>query len=291
MRLAMVWVLVLSFSLNLMAQEYEIRFVRPVKAGDKCREISTGSSSQQSTVFSGDQIIKSALVQTTIEMDAETTILEIDKEGHSVKESLLVNSCVIKSEGKDNAAIEKGTVIIVLVKDGKVVFEIDGKAVDESLSLTLALVENLYTGGVSDDDIFGSSEKKKIGDSWKLNTEKVPADMARHGISIEAKNIDGSVKLEKLEKSGDMDCLFITAEMTFKDIIPKLPAGLTVESSAMMNSFSALFPIDTSIPKLDQTLEFKMQMTMTGRPNPDAPAVRIISTNERKSSHKVILVK
>jgi len=71
--------------------------------------------------------------------------------------------------------------------------------------------------------------------------------------------------------------------MTFKDIIPTLPAGLKVESSAMMNSFSALFPLDTSIPKLDQTLEFKMQMTINGRPSPDAKPVKIISTNERKS--------
>ncbi|MFZ2654951.1 MAG: hypothetical protein WAX69_08530 [Victivallales bacterium] len=291
MRLLMAFAMVFSFSLNLLAQEYEIKFHRPVKVGDKCRDISTGSSSQQSTVISGGQVIKSAVVQTTIELDAEITILEIDNEGHSVKESMLVNQCTIRSEAKENPVVEKGTVITAMVKEGKVVFEIDGKAVDESLSAALSLVESLYTGGASDDEIFGASGKRKIGESWRLKTEKIPADMARHGIKVEEKNIDGSVKLEKLEKSGDVECLLITAEMTLKDIVPTLPAGLTVESSAMMNSFSDLFPLDTSMPTLDQALEFKMQMTMNGRPSPDAPAVKIISTNDRKSSHKVMLVK
>jgi hypothetical protein len=291
MRLLMALALILSFSMNLTAQEYEIKLVRPVKVGDKNREISTGSNRQQSTVFSGDQIIKSGQSLTTIELDAETTVLEIDKEGHPIKESLLVNQCSIKSDARTIPSVEKGTVITILVKDGKTAFEIDGKPVDEALSMALSLVENLYTGGVSDDDVFGSSEKHKIGDSWKLNTEKIPADLARHDVKTVKENIEGTVKLEKLEKSGDIDCLLITAEMTLKDLVPKLPEGLKIESSAMMNSFSALLPIDTSIPRLDQTVEFKMQMTIRGRPNPNAPPVKIISTNERKSSNKITLVK
>ncbi len=291
MRLLTVLVLAFSLSLQLMSQEYQVKLLRQASPGDKCREISAGTSSQQTTVISGTQTIKSANVQTAVELDAEITVLEVDKEGHSIKESVLVNSCSLKIGDEKSAPFEKGTIITVSVKDNKMVFDIDGKPVDEKIAAALTLVESVYTGGASDDEVFGTNEKKKIGDSWKINTENIPEDMARHDIKVDRKNIDGSARIEKIEKSGDLECLLIAAEMSIKDIVPKLPEGLKVESSAMLNTFTALFPVDVSVPRLDQTIEFKMQMTMTGRPNPEAPEVRIISTNERKTVQKVILGK
>jgi len=277
-----------ALALNAFSQEYEIKFTRPSKAGDVSREISTGTSTQQSTVFSAGQVIKSANLITEIELESDNTVVETDKEGRPIRESLLVRICKVKIDGQESTPFAAGTVINASVKDGKVVFDVDNKPVDDRLSAALSLVESLYTGGIGDDEVFGTSDRKKIGDSWKIRPEAIPADMARHEIKVDKDKIDGSVRVEKLEKSGDADCLFISAEMSVKDIVPKLPENLKVESSVMMTNFTGLFPLDLASQRLAQTTEFKMQMTLIGRVNPESPEVKIVSTNERKSSQKSI---
>ena len=58
---------------------------------------------------------------------------------------------------------------IALAFRTKTLFEIEGAPASGKVSKALDLVVNITSGGPTDDDIFGTTERKKAGDSWPIN--------------------------------------------------------------------------------------------------------------------------
>ncbi|HBC87789.1 MAG TPA: hypothetical protein DCZ94_12615 [Lentisphaeria bacterium] len=288
MRILTVLILSVFISAMAAAQEYGIKFDRPHKAGDKYKLIASGTDSKESSVFSNGEMVKSANQLIAINFEGEITILEVNENGRTTKESITVEKCLLRLNGQESSPLEKGTVITASPKGTKTIYEINGQPIDKTLGEALSLVEKVYTGALSDDEVFGTKEKKKAGDTWSINTDKIPEDIKRHGMIADQKNISGSTKFEKVEKSGDIECLSLSGEMTIKDFSFPVPpnSGLKVEQSAMMVAYTGLFPTNMAIPRIEESMETKAQISLSGRQKPDAPELKIINTAEQKFEHK-----
>ncbi|HBC87790.1 MAG TPA: hypothetical protein DCZ94_12620 [Lentisphaeria bacterium] len=279
--------LFIAFTFSVFCQDYEIRLTRPMKAGDKYGISATASSVEISTTAAEGEEPDQETEKTSIELEGLVNVIEVDKKGAPSKEMITIGKCVVESDGQKSEPFKKGAVITAFVKGDDTFFEVEGKPVSEELSNTLGLIEILDPSDTTDDDVFGTKERRKIGDTWNMNPDPMPADFAKSGIKVDKKNIKGSATLEKLVKSNGKDCLQISAEITMKDVnISDLPAGFTVKNSVMMGTGSSIYPVDTSMGILEETTEMKLQMTISGRIIPGAPDVKIITTTERSSTQK-----
>ncbi|GEM_PF-5674905 len=288
MRYIALIVAVVMMAVSAAAQEYDIKFDRPLKAGVKYKITALGSASIKSNVMSGGNQVKSASQSVSIDFEGQTNIIEVNQDGKPTKKTLQVEKCVLKMGDQESTPLEKGIVITISPKDTKSIYEVNGAPVDKNLADLLELVEHVYTGSISDDDVFGSKQKRKVGDSWEIMTDKIPADALRHGVTVDQKNISGTTKLEKVEKSDGLECLALSGEMTIKDFTVPLPpnSGMKVESSAMLTYYTGLFPTNLTTPCIAETMEMKVQTTISGRQNPNSQEIKVINTVERKSNRK-----
>jgi hypothetical protein len=274
------------FSSIAAAQDYQIKLNRPEKVGNEFRMSAVSSQSTLTTVKAEGGAPQQMNEAGTVALDAGVKVIEIDKNGSPSKIILTVETCTLK-KGEAAAAevLAKGTVVTAFSKDGVPVFEIGGKPVTPDVAKALAIVVHLGDGGVTDDEIFGANQRKKVGDQWPINSEVAAKDLVKKDMPITKENLTGTVKLESAAKVDATDCLDIRAQMSGKNIAVPMPPGLKVEEGSLEASFAQKIPVDPGARPLEQSLDITMKVAAKGKPDATGPEMTIATTV--KMSQKV----
>jgi hypothetical protein len=285
-RIVLLCAVLLFTASRVIAQDYEIRLTRDAKAGEKYELTVSASVSKQMTMSSQGQVLQKNASSITAKLEGTVTVLEIDEMKREIKLSLLVSRCLASANGsaEEREALAKGTQVVAQMRDGRKEFLIDGNAVSKDISEMLGMLISLPISQATDDDIFGTKEHRKVGDSWAVNSVKGAVDLYSKGMKVGAEDIKGSTKLEKLIVAGGTNCLQISSRMGMINITPPLPRGLTVTKSNVSATFSGEFPVDVSIRPLSETMTVSMAFVAKGRPAPDAPEVTL-TMNMEESKH------
>jgi hypothetical protein len=175
---------------------------------------------------------------------------------------------------------------VVKKLNGKPAFLVDGKPVDKKAAAVLGILFAPPHSKVTDDDIFGTKERKKVGESWPINRDLAIMDIAKKGVQIE--DLAGTTKLEKVFVVDGLKCLKVTAEMeTDKFTLPFSPM-LKVKKSEMHMSFSGEIPANKNADTTNVALKTEMNMSTifsaTGKPNPQTPEMKISVESSRKQT-------
>ena len=117
--------------------------------------------------------------------------------------------------------------------------------------------------------------RKKVGDSWATDNKKAAKILTELGLKVDAKNIKGTTKLEKVVVVHGTKCLKISYKVGFRMFEAPLPGTLAVEKSNGSLSASGEFPIDSSIGKLSEKTTMTMAFVAKGKLSPDAPEITI----------------
>ena len=268
------------------AQDYEIRLTRPDKVGEKSEVIVSGEMSEQMTMTSQGKILQEKKSSLSATFQGTTTVLKVDDLQRATELKLLVSKCHKKMDGNDTEeeVLAKGTQVVVRRRDSKTEFLIDGKVVPKDVAEVLGLFFSLPHSKVTDDDIFGTKERKKVGDSWAMNSKLAAKDSALQGVKVDVENITGSTKIEEVVVVGGKKCLRLSGKMEISKFAPPLPAGMAVEKSKMSVSASGVFPVDTSIGALSDKTTMTIEVVAKGKPTPDAPELTM-SMKMTKSTH------
>lgn len=254
---------------------HTIKLHRPAKVGEQLRVEISGSESNTMTRKVGD-MEDSEEKKWSAKLKGIVTVLKVNKVGSVVQIKLKVDSFTI-TEGKfTEAALEKGTVIKGEKKDDKDQFELW----DEESKLGVPLQEGTMMEALNlffplndleekntDDDAFGTDEKKQVGDSWKINS-KALADMAKsEKVKIDPKNVTGKVSLVSVVKAEGHKCLEIKGAFTVKGL--KTPVGfprnLRVTKSEMSGRAHSKIPVDISLPAIEDNMVMTMIMEISNR--------------------------
>jgi len=199
------------------------------------------------------------------------TVLKVNKVGSVSQMKLMVDSFTI-TEGK----FTEGAVIIGEEKDDKNQFELwdeesklgvplqDGIAVDAlKLLFTLDDAEDKET----EDDVFGTKDKKKVGDSWKINAKALAESADNDKVKIDPKNVTGKISLAGVIKAGGHECLELKGNFTVKGLKP--PAdflrNLRVINSEMTGRVHSKIPVDASLPEVENNVVVTMIMEIRSR--------------------------
>ncbi len=269
---------------QLLAQDYEIRMSRESKVGEKYELTGTGSTSEDSTITGQGQVLQKQSSFLEAKLEATVTVLAVDSLKRESKVSLVVSRCQamtnLKADTQD--LLPKGTVVVAqLMANGKPEFQVDGKVVAKDVAKALGLFISLPTGKSTDDDMFGTQERKKIGDSWSVNSAKAAADLAEKEIKVSADNVKGQTTVEKLVETDGVKCLRLSCSMEASNVPVPLPPELKIEKATLSGTFSGDFPLDLARNRQAESAEITMSVLAKGRPAPEAPALTLLLKNKQ----------
>jgi len=268
-----------------LAQDYEIKLTRPMKVGAEYHIAAVGHSSMKSTIKVNGKVVEEQSKNFSVDFESDDKALEVDKNGEPSKVSLTVDKCILKQGGAEKPLLAKGAVVIASLKDDETVFEIAGQPVDAETAEALDLVMVLGRNRASDDEVFGTKERKKVGDHWAMNAELAAEDLqdVMKGSTVKKEDVAGTVTLDKVVKVGTTDCLQISAEMTVSNVT--MPDRKVAQMKVQAH-FLGLFPIDFSKDITEESDSITMSITVKDKPDPDGPEIVVESVAEQSLNVK-----
>jgi hypothetical protein len=264
-------------------QDYAIQLVRRAKAGEHYGMVAKGSEAHAANVTVDGKPMPPRLDSMAVDFTAEVEVLAISPKGHEKKTKFIVSKATRTVGDETVGLLSPGTPIIAERNQTKTEFLVNGIPAAPDVAKALALVIHLDSDEVvSDDDVFGTLERKHVGDSWSVNAPAAAADLAhRHQITVDTKNLTGDVTLTKVVKAGDDECLIIAATIDVKDPIIPLPPGLKVQSSMFSGKLIGWFPVDSNQPVRRQSMHLDAKIVCAGVPRDRDQEMSMVTTMKR----------
>lgn len=262
------------------AADYKIALSRPSHVGDRYRTYSTYSESETVALskdgnnFGDRKKSRQATLQGIVE------VLKVDKVNDAVKLRVTVEKLV---DGDGETLLKKGQVIIAETVDGKRTYRLtEGKLSTETRKHLEELVRTKTSDKVSDDDAFGTDQRQKVGDSWKLK----PKPFAKLS-KIKPESVSGGAKLEAVEQHQGLECLRISMNARLKEF-PNAQAlekqGFEIDSVKFVIKGDGLFPTDHKQQRLTSKLSLSVDAVAKGVKG--AAAGVVMKLTVRKSSER-----
>jgi hypothetical protein len=262
--------------------------------GTKYALTADGALIRQVTVTTGGQTQHQPDDGFGIHLEGTVEVLALDAIGEEAKVACTVDKCMRITSKGETELVPKGKVILAEGKGKDTHFQVkDGAELSKQATEALELAISLDTGDeLTDDDMFGIKEKQKVGASWPVNQGGVAKDAARVGVIVKPEDVEGSFRLEGLEKVGDAECLKVSGSLKMKKLTRKddeddgLPEGFTVESGSMEAKYGGLFPVDTAVGSLAESASMTFITKVKGKSGPDNQDVSIESKVQRAAEMK-----
>jgi hypothetical protein len=261
---------VFAFALAASAQEYEIKMTRAQKVGDKY-DVTAKSVSSTKAKITVDGKVEEKSQDVAIDLAGEVTVVQVDaKTKDQSRIKMKVKSAnLVQGTAAAEPFLKAGDEVEVWHEGKEKVVTVNGNTADEELSSYLEPILSVHQDGdPSDDDVYGSKEKKKVGDTWPINKELLAKEIAASGMPLLADGIAGLTKLVSVGKKDGVDCMKVEADITVKLNIPPPVPGLKVSKGEVNVKQSGNFPIDTTKDPLDMALTRTMVMTAAGNVGP-----------------------
>ena len=106
-----------------------------------------------------------------VECECVVTVLAVDDKGKPSKLSLQIEKLTRTDDAGVKELVSKGSVVTVSMKDGIEVSEMDGHRLPLPTQEAITVILPLDPNGPTDDELFGTSGRKKPGDHWDANTD------------------------------------------------------------------------------------------------------------------------
>lgn len=222
-------------------QDYTIKISRPQKVGDTCKTTVDGKQSQATDVTVNGAPQKSENKAMEVQFEGTEKVVEVGANGNATKETVTVDKfSATPAGGAASDLLPKGTVVNASVEGKKQVYEVDGKPVSPDVAQALDMAISLEKGNATDDEIFGTTEKKKKGDTWDINVEKAKADFQKQ-TEMEISDMTGKVTL--VDVTGDT--MTFSAKIT-GTVKPPLPPVFTIDQAATEATINGTLPVDVT---------------------------------------------
>lgn len=265
---------------------YQIVLDRPTRVGATYDIVSTGHNVERVVITNGKTILENKTTEVRVAIEASATVLAIDEHSRPAKVKLKLVSLTIATGNDETNPFPPGTELIAEADGGAKRFAVDGKAVTETIGKALSLVHAVGSTDETNDDVLGTKETKKVGDSWPVNAAFAAKSFHDSGIDANPDDVNGESKLVGVARIDGIDCLRLTSTLKMGSLEMQLPPGFKMEEGELVVNYEAAFPIDTSLGKLEESLDGKTSMravqAVTGKGN----RLEITASSERSTHAK-----
>lgn len=272
---------------------YDIRLERPFKVGDRHKVAALGAFRNKLVFRREGEEPRTVDEAAGLRLDGVAEVKEVNKDGRRTRVTVTVGTCTLMVGDKSKSLLPEGKVIEVRWdKDGaETKYAVDGKDVPADMGELLDLALELGDPeGVTDDVIFRTDGKWKVGDTWaadpaaaarefdRLKLTVKPDDVTGQTTLVEAGKVDGRdvLKLKFAFKIGELsgpgrrpDAKLKLRKGTFavesSATVPVDPAGQAVREEAKINTTGEMEGTSDDGKKIgvSRTTERMFERTMT----------------------------
>ena len=243
------------------AKDYAIQLTRKATVGEHYGFLADSSQEQLVNVSVDGQAMPPRTVVTKVLITAAGEVLALTPAGRETKARFVIEKAVVSTGGPSVELLPPGTEVVAEQTGGKTAFLVGGVPAKREIAhaLDVAGIEMASDEIASDDQIFGTSARRKVGDSWPVNATAAAADLTKKGVTVEPGNLTGTTTLAEIVRSDNQDALRITSTMAMKNVTPPLPPGIVVQSGEFNAAFFGIFPVDVTKRVI------RSNMTMDGK--------------------------
>jgi hypothetical protein len=233
-----------------LSQDYAVRLARPAVAGQK--RLAVGSLETDDHLAGTRSGVPSDQRQASIiRYVVATEILEVSARGNAQRATLTVRRLTKESGGAKLELAKPGEVVTARLAGRERVFEMQGARLAPDLQQALGAAVPLRADDEpTDDDLFGTAQRRRVGESWPANGGL----FARYGASnltFDPKDVAGTVTLEGVKPVHGVPCLEVRWKLdarhgSFKP--GSLPEGFIGTTTSMSVAGSTVVPVDVALP-------------------------------------------
>ena len=240
------------------ADDYVIRLTRPSKVGERYRVDAKGTERNQERLTVGGQV-QNDDSDISVHLIAVATVLAVDNASQATRIEYLIETCKKTSSGATEKVLSAGRrVVAESDDDDDTVFTVDGDPALEDVSEALSVVISAHPpDSPSDDQIFGTPERKRVGDTWSIDSGTAAAYFSKAGLVVSAEDLKGTVTLVGVRTIGGVKALEITAHIGAERMTMDLPEWLRIEKTSMTGDFTGFVPMD---PQASSHLPDKLRL-------------------------------
>jgi len=235
-----VLVAVVLFTTSAFAEDYRIQFSRPMKAGDRYWLVATEKKNRSVEIIRDGNVVQRSDESTTVTLKAIVEILKVDRHGGPLRKTVTIERFV---DDQGTKLLNEGDVVLAETMNGKTVYRLDEKDLPARAEEHLAdLIKTKSGTKISDDALFGSKEKRRVGESWTVNSQ-----LAAKQFGLKPNAVTGKVTFVGMEKFAGMQCLKTVTDLRLRKT-PKAERltkqGFRVKVGEVRMQFTDLLPIN-----------------------------------------------
>ncbi|QOV89866.1 hypothetical protein [Humisphaera borealis] len=273
------------------AQKYDIKLARPSKVGDKFRLEAVGATRKRLVAVANGEEQKPQDELLGVSVDGVVKVLEVNKDGVETRLSLTIETCIASVGKQQLPLLPAGTVVVVSWDKAKksVWFTMDGQALPDDVGDLLELAVSVSDPeGATDDAIFGTNEKRQVGDSWPIDAAVAAKEFGRMGMKIKEEDLFGQTTLVEKTDAHDAPAMVIKTEFKARSLAsdPKADNKIKVQSGNMTITTTVTMPVDITAPATKAEMKMKLSRELVGQ-NDDGKELRAIETIDREWERSV----
>jgi hypothetical protein len=230
--------------------DYGVRLTRPVVAGEK--RLVVGSLQSDDHLAGTKAGAPSDERQAaTIRYVVATEVLEASVKGNVLRATLTVRRLTKESGGVSLELAKPGEVVTARLVGRERVFELRGARLAADLQAALGAALPLRADDEpTDDDLFGTAQRRRVGESWPANGELF-AKLGAASVTFDPKEVAGTVTLAAVRPVNGEPCLEVRWKLEARRGAFRagtLPPGFAATNSSLSMTGSALVPVAPAAP-------------------------------------------
>jgi hypothetical protein len=249
------------------AEDFSIKFSRPSKVGERTLLTGTYQADEDTVVTVAGRenrqekhaIYRFAVIH---------KVLAIGAKGNPSRVALAVQKLTREADGATTEVLKAGDVISVRLEGHEEVWELGGAALADELKEALdSIVEVTADDDPTDDDVFGTARRRRIGDSWPVDARLLADQLRRKGLPVTAKDVTGTATLAGTKSVQGVPCLDVRLNIELRDVklpIPDLPAEVVMAPLTVRFTGVQVLPVNGVRNMLEANLDFRLPLAANG---------------------------
>jgi len=267
------------------AKDYDIKLHRPVVIGMRYR-INLNLTRQDTSLAKVDgDSQKPEEITSVISLIGTVEVLDVSAKGYPVSEEYSVAKCTQTVNKKTVDLVKPGTPLVVRLTPQGMDIDMDGEPLPPEIRTILGDLFVMTNGEITEDDVYGTSKTRSVGDTWALNAEGTDKFAKDSGFATEG--LTGKSLLVGVQKVGGTDCLEISSTFNVPQVVPpenSVPPKFKVQKATFKSTNWGLYPVDNrSLPPQEKTVT-DSELTVVGSNG----SQKIVSTTLGKQTRVII---
>ncbi len=215
------------------ADEYQVQFNHPMKAGQKYTLSASFLQKRGRKIMAGTKVMKAQVEKLDVMVQGTVTVEKVDQRGRPVAAVLTVDSFIRKQGQRQSVLFHKGTVIKAFNAGAEKAFTVNGELVSPEVHKALSAILQIGPEQTSQNERFAPNKPKKVGETWKADSRRLVEELADRGVKVAPEKVTGVFRLKAIKAGKDGNAMIVTGTIAVNDVDLQLAAGSTVVESEL----------------------------------------------------------